>query len=403
MKSFFTSPKEILGVEISFGNSGLSIRVCHLVFDKNTISIHHKKVYTDWQKCLKEESKSIPWTICVTGKGIINKTINHQIEGLSIEQIANNAIPNIVLKDFYIQLYNKELGKTAFLSIIRKETIDSLLNDAGKEGVYIVELCLGGFICNTISSILTEWQNKDIFLENGHVSIKNDIVQSYQYQENNQIQNYTIGEEIIENTYLLAYATGLCFLIDTFQALFTINVVSVKENNLEWKAKKRFKNISLTLLITFFITLLINFLLFYQFQQKNNVLNEQIGSNKSTLEQIEKLQKNLKEKEILVKNYNLGNSKHSFYADRLASSVPNSIILKEMFINPVDDLILRQDKKYQFTNNVILLKGISKEAVVFNQWIQKLSTIDWIKSVENKNYTYDNAKKHANFEIIITL
>jgi hypothetical protein len=68
---------------------------------------------------------SIPLSICLTGKGIVTRKVQTSSEDTD-QNILSRIFPNAILSDFVIQRYDID-NTTAFISIIRKEILNALL------------------------------------------------------------------------------------------------------------------------------------------------------------------------------------------------------------------------------------------------------------------------------------
>ncbi len=94
-------------------------------------------------------------------------------------------------------------------------------------------------------------------------------------------------------------------------------------------------------------------------------------------------------------------NKVSFYADRIASTVPGDIILTDWQFNPLAD----PDKKETFTfkNGIIVISGISRQSAGFNDWIKELKNEEGIESVSILGYDHDIKANTALFTIELTV
>ena len=94
-------------------------------------------------------------------------------------------------------------------------------------------------------------------------------------------------------------------------------------------------------------------------------------------------------------------SRTSYYSDQIAATVPTSIQLTELSINPLEKKLRKGEQEMVFQTNLIQVSGRAKRSTHLNNWIKTLKKYDWIKSVSILNYTQDNARVSGEFNIAI--
>jgi hypothetical protein len=118
--------------------------------------------------------------------------------------------------------------------------------------------------------------------------------------------------------------------------------------------------------------------------------------------EMEKLSKEVKEKEAFLSGAGwLQSSSACYYADRIAATVPPSVKLTELSINPLDEKKSKEEKKQLFSTGSILIKGDCSRPTELNEWLDQIKLIDKINKARLVNYFYDNKENKGSFSIEI--
>lgn len=79
----------------------------------------------------------------------------------------------------------------------------------------------------------------------------------------------------------------------------------------------------------------------------------------------------------------MGSLYYAQILDRLAASVPESIWLNELAVNPFTDKLTNTKNEFpQVEHGNIHIKGRTDDIKDLNQWAKKLNRLDWAKKVE---------------------
>ena len=95
------------------------------------------------------------------------------------------------------------------------------------------------------------------------------------------------------------------------------------------------------------------------------------------------------------------NSKVLWYFDRIAQSVPNTILLDGIRYQPVVGSV-RKEKQVVFINDEITISGLTKDETDFTHWTSELEKLGWIKKVSIKDIESKNSK-FTEFEFVVHL
>jgi Tfp pilus assembly protein PilN len=93
-------------------------------------------------------------------------------------------------------------------------------------------------------------------------------------------------------------------------------------------------------------------------------------------------------------------SRLSYYCDRIARSVPVSIELNRMRINPITGK-LKTGEDVEMQKGVITIQGLSSDNIVLNSWIGSLKQMPCIQSIRLENYVRKKSNEPGLFSLII--
>ncbi len=387
---------EFISVEIILKEENKCVfQLLHVKLNGNSLSIENKQFNLESFDELKEHlKKKIPLVLTLSGKGILIK----EFDNLDKEQnIIRQILPNANTDDFSSQTWINEKGKT-FCALTRNNLVESQIQRFTDEGYFVVGVNLA---CLTIASII------DL------LDISTTKISSYEYRlavKENQIQS------IITNKYrksdLIYGLQGLNLeseLIIAFSGFFSRFILKDEniESSLISNSKSEFKNYTrfrigkIILLAASFSILLINFFVFEHYFKKSNQLQSQLSVYSQTLKKKDDLQESLRRKEESIKTLGLKNNiKFSYVADHILKDMPSSIKLSLFDIQPK---VKTRKRELFFDERKILIKGSSHNTELLNQWIKKIKLNEWVKECSLSDYTYDEYKHLATFQLNIEL
>lgn len=396
------SLKRVIGAElVILADGSYNIRFTELSI-KNDI-IQSSKGRTDLTSVNQLKNSiddNVPVVLVLTGKGIIQK----RIEILSSENEAKlqQVFPNASYQDFYLESF-ESTANHEFVSVIRKEQVDKIINEFATEKISLIGVHLGPFIINSILSHLTVGTGELIFDKN-QFSLKDSQLISYQKQDSSEnitaktnvlLKGSTISEQL-----LISYAAAFEILtnpdyqgIDNEQLQFNFN---------ELLEKTKFKVNGWAALLFFLLILLINFFAFSHYNAKKQLLNN--GNLTITAKELDKLTEQVKTKEVLIKDQG-GDFpyKYAYLADHIGSTVPSSVQLDELTINPFDERRSKEQKRKILEQGTIVIKGTANDIQPVNNWVLKLQELTFIKDATVVSFVFNDHEQKGVFELNITL
>lgn len=393
------------GVELAIQSDGKYL--FHLVTlkkEKSTIVIEQQIPSLNTITDLKAKiDVKIPLIISITGKGIINK----KMDAASIDSnkiLLNKVLPNANEAEFCIQ---KTLidDKNIFVSVIRNSLLDEILNEFKTLGIDSIQECyLGPFAINNCLPFIDERLN-NIQLKNYRLGIKNGLIQDLNQDDTLTSEStIKIGDDTIQLEQLISFATAFSHFRNTLNSGIT-NSVLLEELKSNFKEKRKFVSRTWGMLLSFFFILLINYFVFNNYWTKNNEISSRLEINKSSLNRLDTLKNELQQKKMFMQQNGLmENSLTSFYADKLAESLPNSISWTNLEIHPVKKKEANAESDLvQFENKIIRISGNCQYSLDLNDWMKHLKNFLWIDKLELLNYKQDNANDKGAFLLEIQL
>lgn len=392
LETYLSNLKHLIGVEVLQLQGEWYYNIVELKQVKNNIDIVNKYLLVQDLSTITI-FQEIPVFVAINSQGIIHRTIDKTTS--TIDKKIQNILPNAKIDDFYYQLFPMVQGE--ILSIARKQTIDTIIQDLEAKGLNILNITLGSFHVQYLLPLL---RDKDLV---------DTSIHQLQF-ENNELSDFSTNQELPEETDILIGQNWLnTVLAVPFAAAFSglllianhvVEIPTIQKNQEEFIWGRLFK-ISLTAILAFFlIGLTINFLLFTQYSKTNDTLSIQAGVKEQKLRTLDTLQQKLNEQQGLT---NLLASKTSYYSDRIASSMPSDIELFEMTISPKEKQTLYdEDTPTTYDNKSIIIKGNCKNSFIYNQWLKTLKNFDWVSEVKNVNYQ-DINDDYSEFELKVIL
>lgn len=390
----FIKPSQVAGIDIYIGPDGQFIyNVVALKQSKNAIALVKQ------QSGVKsiDELKGIvntktPLSIVINGKGILHKKIEVS-ENDNSKVLLGKVLPNAKAEDFLLFRYTIDENQ-AFVSVIRKNVLDPIVEQLQKAGFDVINVSLGPFVVAQLLPLIDNKMNS-VVAEYYHLQTQDNTVLDIKGTERSAGENIKVGSDTIGNHLLIAFAASFREFIGTTES--DIPTVSVLRNT--YRSKRIFKLAGTSLLVFFVGVLSINSFILDHYSKRAKNLNSQVGVSRGMLQNLEKLKTELSEKSTFMNKMGLLQpGRTSFFADQIAGIIPVSIQLKEMSINPLVKNP-NDDNDIAFNVNSIVMKGDCKKNTELNEWIKQLKRFDWVSDVALTNFTQDKEKNAGVFNV----
>jgi len=383
---------ETVGIEYTSHDGATILNVLRLKKEKKELVIDSTQQYDSFESLKEELTKQVPVFLIINNEQILSKKIEGTLE---TEKAIVNAFPNLKIDDFYCEVLH---GHTdTFVSICRKEYIDSIIDDYQKDNYNIIGFSLGNLIASQLCGFV-----KDTTLQTSTSSISFNGETITEITNSDEVYSGTYdinGLQITPNNVLplagiLSYYTGQKKTLSNFDTI---------TNNLndDFKQKLIF-DVGLKVgLATVFVLLLVSFLFFSNYTSSIDQLTAELEVNKTHKNTLLKLTDEVQRKEQLVTNFSLASSKVSWYLDQVGMTIPNAVLLTEIQFQPLLKNIKNQEEII-IQDQEIVIKGKSSNNNDFLKWINELEQLTWIEKVAIQGY--GTGKKTINeFELLIEI
>lgn len=339
-------------------------------------------------------NNDLPVALAVSGRGILHKKV--MAPGSDIQKNLLAILPNAKAPDFYIQQFHIE--QDIIYSLIRKQTLHDLLALFKNAKLAVTHVVLGGLSIDAILPLIRP--EKDDYVFGGHcVRAVNASVVDYRYEKNEyRRESVQLDDEWIEESLLVPYGTGIQALAASGQPALEIEALALERS--EQAHKRFFKIFGAGALIVFLVVLLINFFLFNHYNARYLELSGNRTRFSDYRVNLDSVSRKISARQSFLNNAGwMKPSMVSFYADEIGASIPASIRLTELSVNPYQETRTRVEKKIVFDPGKITIAGACNTPTDLNPWIRNMKQMPWVGAVEIQNYTFDNMNGKGKFVI----
>lgn len=385
----------ICGVECTIDDNQTQYYYCLIDSSKKALSIVNKGSNTDLEQIIQlTQKKKTPILFSVTGKGIITKKIIFsENENLEVDELVKRYLSTINANEFYCQFYqcNENSG---YLSVCRQSLLDELIKPL-LEKQLIINVFIGPIITNALAPAIQSYNQLktnvyDLELNNGLV----DGIKAITSQENTQIK---IDGLELPTDIVISFAS--CFGYLTQQTNYSS--LQSKLSNLPTKhlEKNKLKVLILSLVAIFLVISATNAFLFFQKHEEQTLLETELNLYESKNNQITQLLENYQKKKNLIEQAGIFSNQYlSIHADKIAASLPEEILLRELNFNPMEQET-EEDSLVQFNEKEIIIKGNCNKSLLLNEWLNVLKSQSFIQSADLETFIYHSEFHQPNFVI----
>jgi len=381
------------GIEHTYKKNDSSITVSVLKRSKKELNLETSCHVNSIKEVSEKLKKNQHATLAINDENVLSKRI--ESEQKEDSKLVYKAFPNINLDDFYFEIISEVT--IHFISICRKDYVDSLISNYSEKKINIISLSLGNSLVSNLKPFLGSkpflTSNATITLENGTMfDIKNTDVE-------NEI--YLINGLKISNQEILSFSGALHTILKN-----EITIKNYTDRNED--LLKDFKHIQFFNQFLKFAgllilgVLLINFFVFNHYFNEVNALKQVSEINASTRDKIVQLYASVSKRQKMVDDLLKSNgSKTSFYVNEIIHSLPETLLISELHFQPLEKRI-KEDKPIELNENVIAIAGSSNNSSLFSTWIGQLEQMKWIEKIDILDYGSPTSSI-ADFEIKIVL
>ena len=340
----------------------------------------------------------IPLVIIINGKGLIIKKI--MPEGLqeNMTELIRQQLPALHLDEFYAQLYRQE-QQAAFIALCRKTLVDEMMGDLKSAKYEIADVLLGvpGLI-----GLEPLWSSFSTLCTSTHrAELSNNALDGLIPVDPGTEETIRIEGLEFCSLYTLGLAAGLPYLMRrTLGEHHSENIRVIRQKHVE---RNKFRFLMVSVVTLAFLLAVVNVVFYTSFFDRNNRLETELSVYQGKYEQISKLLNDYQENKNLIENAGmLEGNKLSEYADRIGKTIPEDVLLSELYFNPRKEEEESGDSLVTFENRQLVLKGNCIKSFIVNEWINVLKMQGFVRNVSLERFVYQNQGLQPNFEIRLT-
>lgn len=390
----YLTKSAVCGVECVFGETGITFHYALLQSRKNRIEIAKQGSSADPGEVLAAAKKmSAPVCLVLNGKGImVKKILFGTNDTLDPKELMQQHLPAIQASEFYSQFYKNDHG-SGHITLCRKEQLNQLIEQFTKQKAEPADVFIGPAVCNALALITASYNR--LTTSTWRLELSSGFLEeSYPAGDTDPV-NLNIDGLTVAPAQVPAFAAGFAYL--TRQQVYSTGNPEVKG-----LSKQHHESIKVRMALFFFIAVLfvvsgINSVIFFQKFEENSALEVELNLYESKNSQITKLLEEYQKKKSLIEQAGVfEHKKISVYADKIAASLPQDIVLREMYFNP-EDGETQQDSLADFRQNELIIKGNCSKSLLLNDWVNVLKSQSFVRSVNLENYVFSSDGHLPNF------
>lgn len=391
--------KTVTGVEVTLlPDGGLSFNCTQLSFRKKLIVVDARLAEAQSLGELHAVfDKNIPVCLSLNGRGILHRKITET--GNDVRKSVLSVLPDAKADDFFFQEHHS--GTSIFVSLIRKKLLHEVLEIFRNDGWSVISLILGPFSVGKLLPLI-DLPARSLKLGAHNIKCEDNLITEYSYEKNNYGRELIkVDSELLEVNFLVAYASALQLLAGHTTELHVEEVDAAKNEVIH---KRIFRSVAIGVLVFFLLALVVNFFLFMTYTGQHDRLSGSRMMYGDFNARLDSLSKKISQYQTFLQEAGwMQPSRISYYSDCIAESVPHTISLRELSVNPVQETSTRAEKKLVFDYGRITISGLCDRPTDLNPWIQEIRSMEWVNSAEIQNYSYDNKTRKGTFIISILI
>ncbi|WP_417859365.1 hypothetical protein [Xanthomarina gelatinilytica] len=395
LKQYFLFGNIYYGAEHAVVDNKETILLFALKKKKRQLDIHFHKKLDSLDNISIQIPKGVGISLVINNDKVLSKKVLFSKDEDS--KIIQNAYPNINIHEFYYDILKQK--NACFITICRKEYVDTLIEDYRKKNLYIIHVSFGNHVLNNIREFIG---SNEVYTTNALVEIDKEGLNEIFKQSDVKIKEYDINGLKVANAFLLSFAAILNVILPKKK-----NGYSNFDSNhhvllTDFQQQRFFSQFLKVGLLFFLIILFINFFIFNHYFNKVSELRQTSQVNETSKQQLISLKENVDKKEKFINDIlKSESSKSSFYTNAIMVSLPESISISEFNFQPLIKRI-KAEKPIEYEPNILLLKGVSTIKNEISHWISELEVLDWVEKIVITDYSESN-KTFTDFSLNITI
>jgi hypothetical protein len=390
----FLVKSEIFAVEALYGEQGLVLYYTHLKNKKNKLEIVETGILNKLELPGNVEKNKISVLLIVNGSGLIIKKIALNDTSVSTEDIIAQNFPALNTQEFYIQLYRQ--NDSAFVSLCRKENIKELLNYFQNGKYDLAGILLGA---PAIVGLKPLWSELNAIQTNLHrIELTNGELDVITSATDKTVADVEIDGLNVSHQNIVGFAGGFSYFIQNNIA--ETNNEELLQIQTKHQEKNKFRVLLSSVVAIAFVLAIVNVVFYTSYFDKNNKLETELSVYQGKYEQVNNLLADYQKNKDLIENAGvLNKNRLSEYADKIGKTIPDEVVLSEMYFNPKNTEEESEDSLVTFYSKQLILKGNCGKSFIINEWLNILKMQKFIKDVNLERFVYNSEGHVPNFEI----
>ncbi len=389
---------EICSVEVVFSETGHTFFYTHLKNKNNKLEVIYTVSSERLEFSKSIEKNKVPIVVIVNGRGIIlKKIVGSETSELTYDEIIRSHLPAFNTADFFIQIFKTE-NNYAFITLCRKEQINPILESLKDKKSEIVNVFIGAAAIEGLKPLWTGFDSLPTTLHT--IELSNNIIDTIVINPLNDTTCVKIEDITIDSQHTLGFAAGLSYLLQNRIAeTDSPEILEIEQKHIE---KNKLRLLMVCCISIAFIMAIINGVFYAAYFAENKQLDTELSIYQGKYKQINQLLNDYQEKKGLIENAGILNkNKLSEYADRIGATIPDDVILSELYFNPKNENEESEDSLVTFYNKQLILRGKCNKSIIVNEWLNVLKMQQFVKGISLEKFSYNNEGMLPNFEIKI--
>jgi len=392
--SYLQFGNHFCGIEHAVVNGEDTMITSFLKKGKSNIEIERSFESRSIEEVTKGLPKNQHAVLLINNTNALSKSITSELKDAL--KLVYKVFPNIDLNQFYYEVLSQ--GKTHFVSICRKDHVDSIIEAYSKFNIKILSFSLGNASISNVSEFISE---ETIFTSNAKIVSGSKVITSIEKIKNNTLSNYDVNGLEATNKTLLSLAGALQLVLKTESAQTNFEDLKLTLDN-DYKQSRFFSQFFKFGLLFILGLLVVNFLFFSHYFDKVKTLQQTAQINETNKATILKLNDKVnKTKKLVDDMLKSSGSKSSFYTNAIVQSLPSTVLLSEIHFQPLVKRI-KDEQAIRYNKGIIIVSGESTSSDVFSSWIAALESKNWIETIKINDYS-DTSRSKSVFTITLNL
>lgn len=390
--------KKVISLEMEFSAEGACVyRAVQLEKNKKGIQFELLKEYSSAENLKGAWKKETAIVLTISGRGVITKRIEKTEDYKFTLRLV---LPNAAEKDFYVQTYDADAYQ--LVTLVRRSQVDEHINALGNMGFLIARINLGLPSACGLGMVL---QSEELVLPSGKMVFQNGRL-DYVTTPMDATSPMEVDGKIVPETFLLALGSGFTYYLEASHVLEedfeSATIPHAGSGAEELHYRRLLYKLGFGTLAILMVVLVFNQLVRNHYEDRYIILEEILAATANERQDLSEMKMELQQKQDLVNTTGMNTATRlSFYMDRIGASVPESITLVDLSVNPLKEKKLNAGEKAGFQFGKIYVSGTVAQTEELNLWVEQLKAFEWAREVIIDKYNREEEATQAQFTIHI--